>query len=95
MAAPEPAPAPLELDPKYDDYDYPTTAPVPANGHPGYLTPIQQAQVAQLRMHLEAEGFTERLDTLTLVCPRLPTQCLPRTEGGRFCRIVADTKHSE
>ncbi|KAL2117436.1 hypothetical protein VTJ04DRAFT_7096 [Mycothermus thermophilus] len=67
MAAPEPAPAPLELDPKYDDYDYPTTAPVPANGHPGYLTPIQQAQVAQLRMHLEAEGFTERLDTLTLL----------------------------
>jgi hypothetical protein len=57
----------LELDPKYDDYDYPTTAPVPQNGHPGYLTPQQQAQVHQLRLLLEAEGYTERLDTLTLV----------------------------
>ncbi|KAL2268343.1 hypothetical protein VTJ83DRAFT_3189 [Remersonia thermophila] len=66
MAA-EPAPAPLETDPKYDDYDYPTTAPVPANGHPGYLTPGQQAQVFQLRMLLEAEGYKERLDTLTLL----------------------------
>ncbi|KAK4461079.1 CRAL-TRIO domain-containing protein [Cladorrhinum samala] len=67
MAAPAPAPAPLELDPKYDDYDYPTTAPVPQPGHPGFLTQAQQAQVAQLRLLLEAEGFTKRLDTLTLL----------------------------
>lgn len=60
-------PTPLELDPKYDDYDYPTSAPVPANGHPGYLTAQQQAQVHQLRLLLEAEGYTKRLDTLTLV----------------------------
>ncbi|KAK4098689.1 hypothetical protein N658DRAFT_499144 [Parathielavia hyrcaniae] len=66
MAA-APAPSPLELDPKYDDYDYPTTAPVPNSGHPGYLTAQQQAQVHQLRMALEAEGFTDRLDTLTLL----------------------------
>ncbi len=66
MAA-EPQPAPLELDPKYDDYDFPTTAPVAQNGHPGFLTPIQQAQVYQLRQLLETEGFTKRLDTLTLV----------------------------
>ncbi|KAK4224566.1 putative sec14 cytosolic factor protein [Podospora fimiseda] len=67
MAAAVPAPAPLELDPKYDDYDYPTTAPIPQNGHPGYLTVQQQAQVSQLRLMLEAEGFTKRLDTLTLL----------------------------
>ena len=57
----------LTLDPKYDDYDYPTVAPIQQNGHPGYLTPEQEAQVYLLRMKLEQEGYTERLDTLTLV----------------------------
>ena len=57
----------MELDPKYDDYDFPTTAPVKQNGHPGHLTEAQQAQVHQLRMLLESEGYTKRLDTLTLV----------------------------
>lgn len=57
----------MELDPKYDDYDFPTTAPVAAPGHPGHLKPEEQAQVHQLRMLLEAEGFTKRLDTLTLL----------------------------
>lgn len=65
MAAP--TPTELELDPKYDDYDYPTKAPVPQNGHPGYLTAVQQASVHQLRLMLESEGYTKRLDTLTLV----------------------------
>jgi hypothetical protein len=60
----------MELDPKYDDYDFPTTAPIPQSGHPGHLTPEQQAQVHQFRMMLEAQGFTKRLDTLTLVCHR-------------------------
>jgi hypothetical protein len=63
----QPAPSPLQLDSKYDDYDFPTSAPTPQNGHPGYLTPEQQAQVHQLRLLLEQEGFTKRLDTLTLV----------------------------
>ncbi|KAK4250024.1 CRAL-TRIO domain-containing protein [Corynascus novoguineensis] len=63
----EPAPAPLELDPKYDDYDFPTTAPAAQSGHPGYLTAEQQAQVHQLRLLLESEGYKERLDTLTLL----------------------------
>ena len=58
----------MELDPKYDNYDFPTTAPTPQNGHPGHLTKEQQAAVYQLRMLLEAEGCTKRLDTLTLVC---------------------------
>ncbi|SPO04434.1 probable phosphatidylinositol/phosphatidylcholine transfer protein SEC14 [Cephalotrichum gorgonifer] len=57
----------MELDPKYDHYDFPTKAPIEAPGHPGYLKPEEQAQVAQLRMMLEAEGFTKRLDTLTLL----------------------------
>lgn len=57
----------MELDPKYDHYDFPTTAPVEAPGHPGHLKPAEQAQVHQLRMLLEAEGFTKRLDTITLV----------------------------
>lgn len=57
----------MELDPKYDHYDFPTTAPVAAPGHPGHLTPAEQAQVHQLRMLLETEGCTKRLDTLTLL----------------------------
>lgn len=57
----------MELDPKYDHYDFPTTAPVAAPGHPGHLKPAEQAQVHQLRMLLETEGFKKRLDTLTLV----------------------------
>lgn len=57
----------LTLDPKYDDYDYPTTAPTPQNGHPGHTTPEQDAQVHQLRAMLEQAGHTKNLDTLTLV----------------------------
>ncbi|KAK1753093.1 CRAL-TRIO domain-containing protein [Echria macrotheca] len=57
----------IELDPKYDDYDFPYKAPVEQSGHAGYLTAAQQAQVHQLRLMLEAEGFTKRLDTLTLL----------------------------
>jgi len=60
----------IKLDPKYDDYDYPTIAPVNQVGHPGHTTPEQDAQVFQLRSMLEAEGYTKNLDTLTLVCPR-------------------------
>lgn len=58
----------MKLDPKYDHYDFPTTSPTAQSGHPGHTTPEQDAQVQQLRMKLEAAGFTERLDTLTLVC---------------------------
>ena len=57
----------LPLDPKYDHYDYPTTAPTPQNGHPGHTTPEQDAQVHQLRALLEQAGYTKNLDTLTLV----------------------------
>lgn len=57
----------MELDPKYDDYDYPTTTAEVRPGFPGHLTAAQQAQVHQLRLMLEAEGYTQRLDTLTLV----------------------------
>lgn len=56
-----------KLDPKYDDYDYPTTAPTPQSGHPGHTTPEQDAQVFQLRMQLEQLGYKERLDTLSMV----------------------------
>lgn len=58
----------MELDPKYDDYDYPLVAPVKADGHPGHLTPEQMKAVKDLRASLEAKGYTDRLDTLTLVC---------------------------
>lgn len=57
----------LPTDPKYDQYDYPTTAPEPQSGHPGHTTPEQDAKVHQLRTMLEQEGFTERLDTLTML----------------------------
>jgi hypothetical protein len=57
----------MDLNPKYDDYDFPYTTATPQDGHAGQLTDQQIAQVHQLRMMLEAEGFTDRLDTLTLV----------------------------
>ena len=57
----------MELDPKYDHYDFPTTSPNVQSGHPGHTTPEQDAQVYQLRMMLEAAGYKDRLDTLTLV----------------------------
>jgi hypothetical protein len=55
------------LDPAFDNYDFPVIAPTPQNGHPGYTTELQEAQVNQLRMLLEQEGYKQRLDTLTLV----------------------------
>lgn len=58
----------MDLDPKYDNYDFPYEAAEAQDGHAGHLTEGQIAQVHQLRMMLEAEGITERLDTLTLVC---------------------------
>jgi hypothetical protein len=57
----------MDLDPKYDDYDFPTTAPENQSGHPGHTTKEQDAQVHQLRALLEREGYTARLDTLTLL----------------------------
>lgn len=57
----------MDVNPKYDDYDFPVKAAQKQDGHAGYLTDQQIAQVHQFRMMLEAEGFTERLDTLTLV----------------------------
>ena len=74
----------MELDPKYDNFDFPTTSPVAQSGHPGHLTDGQQAQVHQLRLMLEAEGYTKRLDTLTLVC--LPAL----TDFLEFPRVVAN-----
>lgn len=71
MAAPTTAGG-MELDPKYDDFDFPLVAPVKADGHPGHLTPEQNEKVKQLRASLEAKGYTERLDTLTLVCSSPP-----------------------
>ena len=60
------APA-MELDPKYDDYDYPTTSPTVQSGHPGHTTKEQDAQVYQLRVQLEQAGYKDRLDTLSMV----------------------------
>ena len=57
----------LDLDPKYDDYDYPTTSSEPQSGHPGHTTKEQNAQVHQLRAELEKLGYKDRLDTLTLL----------------------------
>lgn len=57
----------LPTDPKYDQYDFPTTAPEAQPGHPGHTTPEQDAKVHQLRAELEKLGYTKRLDTLTLL----------------------------
>ncbi|KAF2000393.1 SEC14 cytosolic factor [Amniculicola lignicola CBS 123094] len=67
MAAALPPKHDLQTEPKYDDYEYPTTAPTPQNGHPGYTTPEQEAQVHQLRAMLEQAGYTDNLDTLTML----------------------------
>ena len=67
----------MELDPKYDNYDYPTTSPEVQSGHPGHTTPEQNAHVFQLRSQLEHAGYTERLDTHTMACLRLPSTLLP------------------
>lgn len=71
----------MQLDPKHDDYDFPVVAPVPQDGHPGHLTPEQNEKVQQLRASLEQKGYTERLDTLTLVCwlQQRPPSSLPKT----------------
>ena len=57
----------IERHPKYDNYDWPTTAPNAQTGHPGHTTKEQDAQVFQLRSQLEQEGYTERLDTLCML----------------------------
>lgn len=57
----------MDLDPKYDHYDFPTTSPEPKPGHPGHTTKEQDAAVHQLRMTLEQEGYSKRLDTLTML----------------------------
>lgn len=60
------------FDQKYDHFDFPTIAPTKENGHPGHTTPKQDEAVHQLRVLLEAKGYSERLDTLTLVRRVLP-----------------------
>ena len=57
----------IQLDPKYDNYDYPVVNPDAPAGHPGHTTKEQDAQVHQLRSALEAAGYKERLDTLSLL----------------------------
>lgn len=57
----------IDLDPKYDHYEFPTVAPGNQPGHPGHTTPEQDAQVFQLRAMLEQAGCTSGLDTLTLL----------------------------
>lgn len=59
--------ASITQDPKYDHYDFPTVSNTNQSGHPGHTTPEQDAQVHQLRAALEQAGYTERLDTLTML----------------------------
>lgn len=49
------------------EYDYPAVSHNKSSGHPGHTTPEQDAAVVQLRAELEKEGYTERLDTHTLL----------------------------
>ncbi|KAG6015717.1 hypothetical protein E4U54_003068 [Claviceps lovelessii] len=57
----------METDPKYDNYDFPSKAAEAQDGYAGHLSADKVAQVNQLRSLLEAEGYKERLDTLTLL----------------------------
>ncbi|OAA54234.1 Sec14 cytosolic factor [Cordyceps fumosorosea ARSEF 2679] len=73
----------MDIDAKYDHYDFPYEAKEPQIGHAGHLDAAQIAQVHQLRMMLEAEGLTERLDTLTLFDVNLSKQMFVDTEKWR------------
>ncbi|OQE16881.1 hypothetical protein PENFLA_c026G00446 [Penicillium flavigenum] len=57
----------MSTDSKYDQYDFPTTAPESQSGHSGHTTPEQDAKMHQLRVELEKLGHSERLDSLTLL----------------------------
>jgi hypothetical protein len=57
----------MAINPKYDNFTYPTINPESGSGHPGHTTAEQDEKVVQLRKELEEENYTERLDTLTLV----------------------------
>ncbi|KAJ6004266.1 Sec14 cytosolic factor [Penicillium canescens] len=57
----------LPLDLKYDQYDFPITSLEPKTGHLGHTTLEQDVKIYQLRTMLEQEGYTKRLDTLTLL----------------------------
>lgn len=57
----------MELVSAYDHYDYPTVDPDESEGHIGHLTSAQQVKLQELRSALVQEGFTSRLDTLTMV----------------------------
>ena len=57
----------MKLDENYDHYDYPTTSLNAANGHPGHTTQEQEAALSKMRAELAQAGYTERLDTLSLV----------------------------
>lgn len=80
----------IKSDSKYDDYDYPTTAPEVKSGHPGHTTPEQDAQVFQLRTQLEQAGYTERLDTLSMVYTLNPA---PRFFSSSFVLLTFSRKY--
>jgi hypothetical protein len=65
----------VELDPKFDNYDFPTVAAIAKKGHSGHTTDMENAQIFQLRTMLEGAGYTERLDTLTLVFDTSTDHC--------------------
>ena len=68
MAAATATTAPhMQLDPKYDHYDFMTTSPEVKPGHPGHTTKEEDAKVFQLRAMLEQAGYKDRLDTLSMV----------------------------
>jgi len=48
-------------------YTFPNTNPAAPSGHLGHLNPEQQHKLQQLRKQLLSEGYTERLDDLTLL----------------------------
>ncbi len=58
----------MELDPKHDDYDFLDHRTRRSERAPGTSNRAAAGSVSyQLRLMLEAEGFTKRLDTLTLL----------------------------
>lgn len=57
----------MGFDTPYNDYDYPSVDPEGGEGYHGHLTSEQEAKLQDLRSALVKEGYTDRLDNLTLV----------------------------
>lgn len=77
-----------KFDSTYDHYDFPTLSLNQKSGHPGYTTLEQEAKVQQLRTMLINSGYTERIDTLTLVSVTISCFFLSSSRSSKRTHIL-------